>query len=117
MGGVNAIQFVSNLILAAMWALFIDRALEPRYARGVSFAVWTVTTCAWLVVAGFLLPFGSIVRFMAGPVLFLIAALACYKSRWTRAVFSVCFTQLIMVICEFVMLLLYSEIKDRMENP
>ena len=108
----SIVQTVANTILAVMWALFIDRTLEQRFSRGVSFAVWVFTVCAWLALAGFILPFGSSLRTMAGPVLFLLAALALYKSRWTRAVFSVGMTQVVMVLCEFIMLLLFPELRE-----
>ncbi len=108
----SIVQTVANVILAAMWALFIDRTLEPRFSRGVAFAVWVLAVCAWLAIAGFLLPYGSAMRAMAGPIVFLITALACYKSRWTRAVFSVTLTQVVMILCEFLMMLLFPEIHE-----
>jgi hypothetical protein len=87
MEDVSVIQFASNVILAAMWVMFFDRTLERRFKMWAIAAIFAATTLTWIATIVFFLPYGSALRALIGPVIFLLAAFICYKSRWTRVVF------------------------------
>lgn len=112
MAEVNMIQFAANIVLAAMWALFLDRTLEARFSRWLGAALWMAVACGWFAVIAFFLPFGSAARAFVGPGLCLLAALLCCKSGVVRAVFSVGLTQVVMILCEFVLMLLFPELRE-----
>lgn len=106
---VSIFEFLFNELLIVQWAMFLWYTLTPRWSRKVTFLVF-LPICLFAPAISTLFPSRSAVRMYSVPVIMILAAFTCYRSKLPRTLFCAFYPQMAIVLSEALILLVLPDI-------
>lgn len=106
---VSIFEFLFNELLIVQWAMFLWYTLTPRWSRKVTFLVF-LPICLFAPAISTLFPSRSAVRMYSVPVIMILAAFVCYRSKPPRTLFCAFYPQMAIVLSEALILLVLPDI-------
>lgn len=106
---VSVFEFLFNEILTVQWAMFLWYTLTPRWTRKVTVLIF-LPICLFAPMISTVFPSRSAVRVFSVPVIMILAAFVCYRSKPARTLFCAFYPQMVTVLSEAMILLLMPDI-------
>ena len=106
---VSPFEFIFNIVLIAMWAVFMWHTLTPRFSKKVTILIY-IPICLLLPVLSKLMPERSFLRMFSVPGLMVISGFVCFKGKPLPTVFCSFFPGLAIVLAEAASLLINPDI-------
>lgn len=106
---VSIYEFLFNEILTVQWAMFLWYTLTPRWSRKVTALIF-LPICLFAPTISAVFPSRSAVRMFSVPVIMILAAFVCYRSKPARMLFCAFYPQMVTVLSEAMILLLMPDI-------
>lgn len=106
---VSVFEFLFNEILTVQWAMFLWYTLTPRWSRKVTILIF-LPICLFAPTISAVFPSRSVVRMFSVPVIMILAAFVCYRSKPARTLFCAFYPQMVTVLSEAMILLLMPDI-------
>ena len=106
---VSIFEFLFNELLTVQWAMFLWYTLTPRWTRKATVLIF-LPICLFAPMISTVFPSRSAVRVFSVPVIMILAAFVCYRSKLARTLFCAFYPQMVTVLSEAMILLLMPDI-------
>lgn len=106
---VSIFEFLFNELLTVQWAMFLWYTLTPRWTRKATVLIF-LPICLFAPMISTVFPSRSAVRVFSVPVIMILAAFVCYRSKPARTLFCAFYPQMVTVLSEAMILLLMPDI-------
>lgn len=106
---VSIFEFLFNELLTVQWAMFLWYTLTPRWTRKATVLIF-LPICLFAPMVSTIFPSRSAVRVFSVPVIMILAAFVCYRSKPARTLFCAFYPQMVTVLSEAMILLLMPDI-------
>lgn len=106
---VSIFEFLFNELLIVQWAMFLWYTLTPRWSKKATFLIF-LPICLFAPMVSTIFPSRSAVRMFSVPVIMILAAFVCYRSKPPRTLFCAFYPQMAIVLSEALILLVLPDI-------
>ena len=106
---VSTFEFLFNEVLLVQWAMFLWYTLTPRWSKKTTILCY-LPICLLAPTIAAVLPSRSAVRMFSVPIIMILSAFVCYRSKPIRTIFCAFYPQLVSVVCETLTLLMFPTI-------